>query len=55
MLGVSKSCGCSCVVDVFEPRSQAFLVKSLIVNRFDGSTVNKPINTIVFFHLKQIV
>jgi hypothetical protein len=40
ILGVIKW---SCVVKIVEPRSQAFLDKSLIVKRFDGSTVNKPI------------
>jgi len=39
ILGVIKW---SCVVGIHEPRSQAFLDKSLIVKRFDGSIVNKP-------------
>ncbi len=48
ILGVSKSWECSWAVDIHEPRSHVFLVKSLIVNRFDGSTVNKPTNTKIF-------
>jgi hypothetical protein len=32
----------SCTAGIPEPRIQAFLDRSFIVKRFDGSTVNKP-------------
>lgn len=43
MLGVRRRCECSFVIDAFEPRSQEFRVRSLIVDRSDASIVNESL------------